>query len=125
MRVLLALFVVTMAFVLSGCVGNATKSQDDFEARQVQAAERAVPVFPGQYKFDGRSSQVLASGLLSVLPMEEVYLPSDLDGVDIQMAIWRPDTSGPVPAIIQASPYFSDAKNLELRVGQFSIDNFV
>ncbi|HEX9816653.1 MAG TPA: CocE/NonD family hydrolase [Candidatus Thermoplasmatota archaeon] len=124
MRPLLALLLAT-AFVVSGCVGSPTESQEQREAKQIQAATNAAPVFPGVYKFDGRASEVLAPGLLSILPMEEVYLSSDLDGVDIQMAIWRPDTGASVPAIIQASPYFSDAKNLETRVGQFSLDNFV
>jgi predicted acyl esterase len=114
-----------IAFVLSGCVTTPTSLEGEFEARQLQGAGKPLPVHPGNYQFDGRASQVLAKGLLSILPMEEVFLSSDLDGVDIQMAMWRPDTSAKVPAIIQASPYFSDAKNLELRVGQFSLDNFV
>jgi predicted acyl esterase len=124
MRALLAL-TLAVAFLVSGCVNTATQADQEREAKQIQAPQTALPVFPGQYNFDGRASQVLAQGLLSVLPMQEIYLDSELDGVDIQMAIWRPDTATPVPAIIQASPYFSDAKALEQRVGQFSLDNFV
>lgn len=123
----LLLALVLLALPLAGCVSGPSSSSSDQDARQVRAAAPPVAVFPGAYTFDGRASQVLAGGLYGVLPMEEVYVPSALDGVDIQMAIWRPDTPDDVrvPAIIQASPYFSDAKALETRVGQFSLDNFV
>jgi predicted acyl esterase len=68
----------------------------------------AGPVPPGTYKFDGYA-RVLTPGTLTALPREMLYLPSELDGIDIEVTLWRPDTSEPVPVLVDAGPYYDPA----------------
>ncbi|MEA3136866.1 MAG: X-Pro dipeptidyl-peptidase [Thermoplasmata archaeon] len=68
----------------------------------------APPVPPGTYRFDG-FARVVTDGTLARLAKEIVYLPSDLDGVDIEVTLWRPDTSEPVPVLVDAGPYYEPA----------------
>ncbi len=105
---------------LAGCVSgdDAAGSLDDDGVARAKGTSVVAPgsysVFPGDYKFDGTVSQPLANGTYDLLPPDEVTLSSDLDGVDIDLTIWRPDTPGnvSVPIIMQASPYYSDSANM-------------
>jgi predicted acyl esterase len=99
MRALLAALLVSAA--VAGCLSS-VRSPD----AQASQAMPAVP--PGTYSFD-RFARVLHPGLLGVLPAEVAYLPSDVDGVDIELTVWRPDTSGPAPVIVDAGPYYEPA----------------
>jgi hypothetical protein len=113
MRILVALLL--MLPMLAGCL-TPYRDYTDFEADR----EYENPgVFEGDYRFGNFGSEVLRAGKL--LPMyfpEVVRMESSLpafDGplgareeskVDIVMAIWRPNTTAPVPIIVDAGPYF-------------------
>jgi predicted acyl esterase len=119
-----AALVMGMAF--GGCVGQPESKSSSIEAKKIAAAPRDPPVFPGQYRFDGAYSQVLAEGPYGLLARTIHYIPSEIDGADIHFAVWRPDTPPEVkvPVIIQASPYYLDTTALD-NFGVFVTDNFV
>jgi predicted acyl esterase len=53
----------------------------------------------------GTYSRLLHPGNLTVLRGEAVTVKAD-DGVPLSLAVWRPDTPGKVPVILDASPYW-------------------
>lgn len=73
---------------------------------QTGAAGGADAAPADNYDFSGPYSRPLTPGALSLLPPEHVYIASPLDGADIEMGIWRPDTDLPVPILVHASPYY-------------------
>src|ERR1041385_8395017 len=99
MRALLAAALVASA--LAGCLSSAPAPN-----AADSPAMPAVP--PGTYRFDG-FARVLHPGNLSAMPAELVYLPSDVDGVDIELTVWRPETGQPVPVLVDAGPYYEPA----------------
>ncbi|MGB0652798.1 MAG: CocE/NonD family hydrolase [Thermoplasmatota archaeon] len=125
---------------LAGCLntdegGDAAATGDGDAGAQALAlpprehGEVATP--PGEYNFTGPYGQLLEPGILEILPPVRHYEPSSNGGVDMEMGIWRPDTDGPVPVIVQASPYYgwqmSDGRSVVDKAGYFGslIDTFV
>ena len=88
--------------VFAGCLDGG----EDSSAPAADAV--APPVPPGTYRYDG-FARVLVDGTLQRLPKEIVYLPSELDGIDIEVTLWRPDTSDAVPVLVDAGPYYEPA----------------
>lgn len=108
--------ILAAAFLLAGCVaGPAGETNDSSDAVRIQATPRAPAVPPGQYKFDGQFSQVLAAGPYAELPFAKTFLASAVDGADIEIGVWRPDVpeGTRVPVIVDAGPYYG---NLEGRM---------
>lgn len=102
--------------VLAGCVDDDEPEPADpidLEGRSA-VAPWTYSVFPGDYRGEDDLSWPLVDGPYTMLDGERVVLQSDLDGVDIDFTIWRPDVPGGerVPVVIQASPYFSDSASL-------------
>jgi X-Pro dipeptidyl-peptidase len=95
---------------LAGCLSDGDGTTDTTPApasarRPLQEqAQAAVPA--GDYDLSGSLSRVLAAGPFKIRPVEHVYIPSDVDGADIEMGLWRPDTDEPVPVLVHASPYY-------------------
>jgi predicted acyl esterase len=120
MRIGSILLVTLMAGLsLAGCLDGAEPQSDDGDdvvrvKGQSAVAPGSYSVQPGQYKFDGSISQPLVEGPYELLAPEEVTLTSDLDGVDIDLTVWRPDTPAgvQVPVVMQASPYYSDSASM-------------
>ncbi len=103
------LIAVLVATTLAGCASVETPDGDPIvdappAVAPVPGAELAVP--PGVYDFTGPYSRVLTEGPLSILPPVRVNIPSDLDGANIEMALWLPDGDGPFPVMLFSSPYF-------------------
>lgn len=115
---------LTISF--SGCLSSGDGGTKGLTPTSLQGSLSVQSTYPGTYKFDGRFSQVLAEGVYKVLPQEQVYLKSKLDGRDIQLVNWRPDVPEglKVPVIIQASPYYGDTTRLS-GIGLFIVSNFV
>jgi X-Pro dipeptidyl-peptidase len=108
-----ALVLATLLTVtaLAGCADPAPAAEEaagspagSGSAALAAQAARAVP--EGEYDLSGQLSKVLVEGTLEILPVEHTYIASDVDGADIEMGIWRPDTSEPVPVLVHASPYY-------------------
>ncbi len=103
---------LVLAAGLAGCLSEGDSEASPGEADTLTIdpdaprahGKQATP--PGKYDFSGPYGRVLRDGALELLPPERVYLPSDIDGVDIEMGIWRPDTDEPTPVLVQASPYY-------------------
>ena len=124
---ILLLGAILLASALGGCVDSGSETSAERGAAKLRGAGGSSPaVFPGAYKFDGRFSQVLVPGIFKVLPQEEVFIKSKIDGKDIQFVNWRPDVPEgvKVPVIIQASPYYNDVQMLS-GLGLFITNNFV
>lgn len=61
-----------------------------------------------------------------VLPVEEVWTQSSVDGKRIHNALYRPDTDEPVPVFINFSPYWGDTATQEGdRFAQYMIHEYV
>jgi predicted acyl esterase len=87
-------------------------------------------VEPGTYAFDLPFSQVLAPGALEVLPPVLEYVPSEIDGEDIELGYWLPkvDEGTKVPILVHASPYHRPAGSVingNQSIKRFLIHNFV
>ncbi len=108
------LWFVAILVVGAGMAGCVSQDADEDAASEVSGtinpdAPRShgkQPTPPGKYDFSGPYGRVLREGSLDILAPERVYVPSELDGADIEMGIWRPDTDQPVPVIVHASPYY-------------------
>ncbi|HLE47495.1 MAG TPA: CocE/NonD family hydrolase [Candidatus Thermoplasmatota archaeon] len=111
----LLLGAVLLASFLGGCLDPAGDDAGGRGATRLgHAGASSKAVFPGQYRFDGNFAQVLAPGPYKVLPQQEVFIKSKIDGKDIQLVNWRPDVPEGMkaPVIIQASPYYNDVQVL-------------
>lgn len=136
-----ALLLVLMLMPLAGCLDGdaepdvtpeATKANPELVSK---VAPQSYSVFPGNYRFNGTlgGSVPLEPGWFGITDVASVVLTSALDGADIDLSFWRPtkshetDEPGPVPVIIQASPYFSrtDAPSGSQNFGQWMHDVFV
>ena len=100
-------------------VGAAGCLEDEPDATATPSGTSAVApwthsVFPGDYRGEDDLSWPLEEGALDMLDGERTVLQSDLDGVDIDFTVWRPDVPDGVrvPVVIQASPYFADSASL-------------
>ena len=100
MRPFLAALLVATAF--AGCLSGPHESPAPIPT--------ADPVPAGTYRFDD-VARPLVDGPYATLPMEQTFLPSDLDGIDIEVKVWRPDVPSDevVPVLVDAGPYFSPA----------------
>ncbi|HUR25089.1 MAG TPA: CocE/NonD family hydrolase [Candidatus Thermoplasmatota archaeon] len=97
--------IAAVALLLTaGCLGDGQRGTDP--GAGPSAVAPPVPV--GPYRFDD-FARVLTDGALQRLPKEIVYLPSALDGVDIEVTLWRPDTPDVVPVLVDAGPYYEPA----------------
>ncbi len=118
-----------MAF--AGCVNTPAISEKEAEARRISAGGgiAAPAVYPGDYKFDGRYSQVLVEGIFKSLPPVRQYLESELDGAAVEIGYWLPDVpeGTKVPVIVDASPYHRVSSNVITLGGMkmFLHDNFL
>ncbi len=110
--VVVALLVVP---VLAGCL----QPYNDYHQFDIDDQYQNPAVYPGAYRMGGGGSMVLQAGALEPLPLPEIVrLKSDLPAyfgplserddaeVDIVMAIWRPNTTAPVPVVVDAGPYY-------------------
>ena len=133
MRVLVALLLMTGA--LAGCTdaGDAAEASTDAPKPQKAVFSPAVPVPDDpdvEWDFTGPYSNVLVPGELDILPPQEVFIQSELDGADIKMGLHLPDTDEPVPVLVFASPYFGftmSGQDVTGRGGSFGslVSNFV
>lgn len=125
--VLLALLMFVA--VTAGCFGGSGGGDGGAPQTQFLDPNRGPPVPPGTYKFDG-TSQVVTPGPHAILPIEKVYLASDLDGLDIEVGFWRPDVpDGTVtPVIVDAGPYYgNNGPPMQSQSGHIGrlVENFV
>jgi predicted acyl esterase len=97
-----------LGLLLAGLLSAGCLDGGDDGAGPAEDPQVAGPVPEGTYRFDG-FARVLVDGSLSRLPKEIVYLPSELDGIDIEVTLWRPDTEAPVPVLVDAGPYYEPA----------------
>jgi predicted acyl esterase len=109
MRRILFVSALLMLTGLAGCASESSPPPADAEAvpgapSLEQQAAQAVPA--GDYDLEGPLSKVLTPGPLAIKPVQHVYIPSPLDGADIEMGVWLPDTAEPVPVLVHASPYY-------------------
>lgn len=123
------LLVLLIAVPFAGCLGGSSSSSEEAQAKKLQAARRPAAVFSGEYRFDGAYSQVLAEGPYKPLPVEHVLIKSKLDGVDIELGVWRPDVPADtkVPVIVHASPYHRGSTSVTRNAGLplYLNDNFL
>ncbi len=102
------LIMALVATTLAGCANVETPNEAAPEPTPavipVPGAEEAVP--QGTYDFTGPYSRVLVQGALDILPPVRIDVPSELDGANIEMALWLPDGDGPFPVMLFSSPYF-------------------
>ena len=111
MRVALLLLIVPFA----GCLD----AYNEYQEFDIDEPYENPAVFPGSYQMNGGTSLVLEGGRIPPIPLPEVVrlrsnLPAytgplaDQDDaqVDIVMAVWRPNTTEPVPVIVDAGPYY-------------------
>lgn len=107
-----------ISVTLAGCVGDETESPASPESAEKQ---------PFRFDHPLGGSTTLAPGSFNVTPVTKQILSSNLDGVDIDLSYWLPEEAGPVPVIIQASPYFTrtDAPGGSQNFGQWMHDVFV
>jgi putative CocE/NonD family hydrolase len=88
----------------------------------------AQQTFPCDFSGAGSYAEVSRPPRYDILPQEVVEIPSDLDGVDIQMSIVRPDVPEgvKVPVIVEASVYYHPLQSVDARVCQARLtENFV
>lgn len=137
--VALSLLLVTLA----GCASDDADTApapvrtvyDDHPELVSEVQPESFSVFPGNYSFNNPlgGSVTLHPGWFGISQVTSVVLTSELDGVDIDLSYWLPtkshetDEPGPVPVIIQASPYFpaTDAPAGSQNFGQWMHDVFV
>lgn len=96
--------------VLGGCLagsGGGGKAEG-FRQQGRSGFGDGLAVPPGNYRFDANYAQVLAPGPYEALPFERAFLRSDLDGVIIEIGVWRPNVpeGTKVPLVVQASSYY-------------------
>lgn len=117
--------ILMSSVVLSGCMSGTGSEIDDTDGTPVTGgstigglpkdpgavSEEVVPYLPGDYILNESYSQVLEEGPHSILPQGRFTIPSDQDGVDIEMALWLPDVPAneTVGVLLFSSPYFHDA----------------
>jgi X-Pro dipeptidyl-peptidase len=133
-RAALAIALLSVTALLAGCAstqpGTPASEHGSAVAPSGVAAQAAGAVPAGKYDFKGPFSRVLEPGALKIKPVEHVYVPSS-DGVDIELGVWRPDTTEPVPVLVHASPYYGFTFGIGSTVTDDSgyygnlIDNFV
>jgi predicted acyl esterase len=130
MRAVLLAAIMVVSSVVAGCVDSSDRGLGHEEVPRLKGQSWIAPqsqsIFAGDYKFDADWSQTLVQGEFQVLaPVHEV-LASKLDGVDIDVTVWRPQVEEGVrvPVIIQASPYYSRSRDLA-GVGAQMLDQFV
>lgn len=75
-------------------------------------------VFPGTYNFTGPYSRVLTPGTLPILAGERVVIASPIDGSDIEMGVFRPDTTERVPILVFSTPYIDAEESVTRQAGQ-------
>jgi putative CocE/NonD family hydrolase len=115
----------------AGCVDpDATsKGADGRDPRKIDAATKPIDVYPGQYRFDARFSQVLVDGIYAALPPVHEFISSEIDGADIEIGFWLPDVppGTKVPVIVHASPYHRPAGAVTTQSGMknFLVSNFL
>lgn len=90
MRSTVLLVLALVAMPLAGCLGD-----DD----------RDRP--PGQ-RTGAEDFPMLSAKRFDILPPEEVWVASAVDGKRINNVVYRPDTDEPVPVFINFSPYWGD-----------------
>jgi X-Pro dipeptidyl-peptidase len=62
----------------------------------------------------------------TILPPEEVWVPSSVDGKGLHNALYRPDTDAPVPVWINFSPYWGDTAMAEGDAfGRYMVNEYV
>ena len=115
---------------LAGCLDQqASEGADAKGAAKLGGAGQVTSVFPGEYKFDARYSQVLVEGPLQKLKPVHQFIKSKIDGQDIEIGYWLPDVppGTKVPVIVHASPYHRPAGAVTREAGmkQFLVDNFL
>jgi putative CocE/NonD family hydrolase len=118
--------------VLSGCLSGTGTQKDVPAPVQIQGKQPPAagqqPVPEGEYKFDSNRPQVLVPGPYEILPFEHIFLQSELDGVDIEVGIFRPDVPDGMkaPVILDAGPYYhDDGSHMDSALGGFNVQNFV
>jgi predicted acyl esterase len=103
---------LTIALVASGCLGGAAPADERTPGVvKLQAPGDMRPVPAGEYKFDGAFAQVLTEGPYKELGFNLHFIPSAIDGADIEIGVWRPDVPAgmKVPVIVDAGPYYGAA----------------
>ena len=88
-------------------------------------AQQALPCDNGG---PGSYAKVSRAPKYEILPQEVLTIPSDLDGVPIQMSIVRPDVPAgtKVPVIVEASVYYHPLQSVDARVCKARLtENFV
>ncbi len=123
---------IMAAAVFAGCLdaGTTSGTQQDPELQKLTSPNRQTVVYPGEYKFfDARFSQVLADGIYASLPPVRDFIPSEIDGEDIEIGFWLPDVPAgtKVPVIVHASPYHRPAGSVIKQTGMknFLVTNFL
>src|SRR5688572_30307503 len=104
----LPVLLVLLATTVGGCFGGDGDDPTAGDGTLGLDPNRGPASPVGNYTFDG-FARVLAPGDLPILPIEKVFLPSDVDGVDIEVGIWRPDSPDlQTPVIVDAGPYYGN-----------------
>lgn len=112
------LVVVFLGMTLAGCLGDPAPPSGADGAGPESWYEGVVWDTTGQW------SRTLSAGVHDVLPPELLSLQSQ-DGVAIGIAVWRPDTTDPVPVIVEAGPYFQDDMTAEFFDIEYYVERFV
>lgn len=105
----IAILAILCLTALAGCLqgpGGDAETDDLKTGRKPLGGTFSSVVPEGVYDFTGPYSRVLEKGPLDILPPKRVNLPSELDGENIEMALWLPDGDGPFPVMLFSSPYF-------------------
>jgi predicted acyl esterase len=105
---------VFIATIFGGCVGDPAAKDLTDDAPLVKRGKSinpGAPVPACAYRFDGSFSEVCTEGPYKEKPFVRVYVPSKLDGADIEIGYWLPDVPAgeKVPVIVSASPYYGSA----------------
>jgi predicted acyl esterase len=122
MRRAFAVSILLTLTLLAGCLGDedpAPAEASDLPpgVGNVGGSAKAVTsVFPGPYDFEGPYSAVVTPGTLEVKDPVRVSIPSPIDGADIEMGLFLPDTAERVPILMFSTPYI-DAEESVTRAG--------
>jgi predicted acyl esterase len=126
-RLPVLLVVLLVGAGLAGCLqesqteSDAPVAQDRRVTARVGGTEEAATAVPdGDYDFSGPFSRLVTKGDLEIKAPFRVDLSSDIDGANIEMAVWLPEGEGPFPVFLFSSPYFYDVDALG---GSRPVDN--